>query len=192
MPNGAISLPHRRYDPSRICLISLPKLDLGSTGRKTGVYLSGALFAAGWWIFIDACMLSATMKPSPITPFDPVPVHVRFPDWIPGLCSTFGMTIVNLIDKKRLMSDGGDFSFSAEDGVVWKARLLLFMGFALLAGGLAGSITVLVLKYVIPDWGPQNFTYWGVANVLQNLAIMSCTVILWMTQNNEEYEYSLS
>ncbi|EGG08944.1 uncharacterized protein MELLADRAFT_84344 [Melampsora larici-populina 98AG31] len=193
MPNGPISLPRRAYDPSRLCLISLPKIDLGSTGRKTGVHVSGALFAAGWWIFIDACMLSATMKPSPAAPFDPVPVHVRFSDWIPGLCSSLGMAIVNLIDKKRLLSEASEgFSFSGEDSVVWKGRLLLFVGFALLAGGLAGSISVLVLKYVIPDWGPENFTYWGVANVLQNLAIMLCTIILWITQNTEEYEYALS
>lgn len=60
---------------------------------------------------------------------------------IPGLCSTLGMAIVNLIDKKHLLSDTSEgFSFSGDEGVVWKARLWLFMGFALLAGGLAGSI----------------------------------------------------
>lgn len=102
------------------------------------------------------------------------------------------MIIVNLIDKKRLISDtSAGISFSNDDGVAWKARLLLFMGFALLAGGLAGSITVLILKYAIPDWGSYDVTYWGVANVLQNLAVMMCTVALWLTQNTEEYEYQL-
>ncbi|PLW44149.1 hypothetical protein PCASD_09569 [Puccinia coronata f. sp. avenae] len=154
MPTGPISLPQRK-------------------GRKTAVYFAGSIFAAGWWVFFDACTLSATMKPSPESPFDPVPVHVTFTDWIPGLCSTIGMIIVNLIDKKRLISDGSaGISFSAHVGVAWKARLLLFMGFALMAGGLAGSITVLILKYAIPDWGTYDVTYWGVANVLQNLAVM--------------------
>lgn len=173
MTPGPISLPHRK-------------------GRKTAVHFGGAIFAAGWWVFFDACTLSATMKPSPQAPFDPVPVHVTFTDWIPGLCSTIGMIIVNLIDKKRLISDtSAGISFSNDDGVAWKARLLLFMGFALLAGGLAGSITVLILKYAIPDWGSYDVTYWGVANVLQNLAVMMCTVALWLTQNTEEYEYQL-
>ncbi|POW12034.1 hypothetical protein PSTT_04793, partial [Puccinia striiformis] len=172
-----ISLPQRKYDPTRLCLISFPKFDFGSRGR---------------WVFFDACTLSATMKPSPESPFDPVPVHVTFTDWIPGLCSTVGMIIVNLIDKKRLISDGSaGISFSAHEGVAWKARLLLFMGFALMAGGLAGSITVLILKYAIPDWGTYDVTYWGVANVLQNLAVMICTVTIWLTQNTEEYEYQL-
>ncbi|RUS28166.1 hypothetical protein BC938DRAFT_482221 [Jimgerdemannia flammicorona] len=47
------------------------------------------------------------------------------------------MIVINLIDKSRLQ--GGD-SFYAGDGVAWKARLYLFVGFALMAGGLAGSV----------------------------------------------------
>lgn len=35
------------YDPRRVCLVSLPKLHLGPRKREAGVYLSGALFAAG-------------------------------------------------------------------------------------------------------------------------------------------------
>ncbi|MBW0477210.1 hypothetical protein O181_016925 [Austropuccinia psidii MF-1] len=195
MPTGPINLPTRnnaKYDPARLCVISFPRVDLGAGGRKAGVYLSGALFAAGWWVFFDACTLSANMKPPLDSPFDPVPIHVRFTDWIPGLCSTAGMIIVNLIDKKRLISDGSEGLSLSGEGVAWKARLLLFMGFALLAGGLAGSITVLVLKYIIPDWGVYHVTYWGVANVLQNLAIMLCTVTLWITQSTEVYEYHLT
>lgn len=49
------------------------------------------------------------------------------------------MIIVNLIDKQRLLSEGGG-GFSSSDSVAWKARLFLFLGFALMAGGLAGSI----------------------------------------------------
>lgn len=49
------------------------------------------------------------------------------------------MIIVNLIDKQRLMSDDWDGSWSS-GGVAWRARLFLFVGFALMAGGLAGSI----------------------------------------------------
>ncbi|CAH7673033.1 hypothetical protein BY996DRAFT_6432629 [Phakopsora pachyrhizi] len=191
MPNGPINLPNLpKYDPTRICVISLPSFDIGSRGRRTGVYVSGFFFAAGWWVFFDACILSATMKPPAESPFDPIPIHMSFTDWIPGICSTIGMIVVNLIDKKRLVADG--YSISADDGVAWKARLLLFMGFALLAGGLAGSITVLVLKYIIPDWGVYDVNYWGIANVLQNLFIMICTVTLWITQSTEEYEYRLS
>ena len=82
-----------------------------------------------------------------------------------------GMIIVNLIDKQRLLSEGG---FSSSDPVAWKARLFLFLGFALMAGGLAGSITTLLLKYIIPGFSEQwMFVKWyGVANVLQSALTM--------------------
>ncbi|POV95930.1 hypothetical protein PSTT_15940 [Puccinia striiformis] len=134
MPTGPISLPQRKYDPTRLCLISFPKFDFGSRGRRTAVHFGGAIFAAGWWVFFDACTLSATMKPSPESPFDPVPVHVTFTDW----------------QHYR---------------------------------------TYTQIRH--PDWGTYDVTYWGVANVLQNLAVMICTVTIWLTQNTEEYEYQL-
>ena len=66
-----------------------------------------------------------------------MPVHVSFIDWIPGICSTLGLLIVNLIDKERLLAEG---AYGGEPSIVWRARLFLFIGFALMAGGLAGSI----------------------------------------------------
>jgi hypothetical protein len=95
-------------------------------------------------------------------------VHITFIDWIPGICSALGMLVINSIDKSRLSADS--FSYSG-NGVAWKARLVLFLGFALLAGGLAGSVTVLVLKYVLRDYIFP--TLWlGVGNVIANALVM--------------------
>lgn len=64
------------------------------------------------------------------------------------------MIVVNLIDKQRLMSDdddngGGSWGDGAwGGGVAWRARLFLFLGFALMAGGLAGSIVCSSLSSV--------------------------------------------
>lgn len=88
-------------------------------------------------MFFDAAVLSAHAQPPPDAPYDTVPVHVAFVDWLPGILSIFGLLIVNLIDKERLIGDGGAFG---DGGLVWRARLFLFMGFALMAGGLAGSV----------------------------------------------------
>ena len=63
-------------------------------------------------------------------------MHVTFADWVPGLCSLLGILVVNLIDKDRVRGDEGFGDSSA----VWRARLFLFVGFALMAGGLAGSV----------------------------------------------------
>ena len=88
------------------------------------------------WTFLDAAILSAHAH-SPIgQPDIPPPVHVAFVDWVPGICSLLGMIVVNLIDKDRVRGEEG----FGDSRAVWRARLFLFIGFALMAGGLAGSV----------------------------------------------------
>ena len=125
---------------------------MNSTSTRTaGVYLAGALvrlqasrstrslaailtrpeqFSLGFFTFIDASTYSKSPK-------NGSEVHIKFVDWVPGICSALGMLVINLIEKTRLSAD--TFSYSGA-GVAWKARLVLFLGFALMAGGLAGSV----------------------------------------------------
>lgn len=123
--------------------------------RTAGVYLAGALvsshslrscirilfycvpanilpskFSLGFFVFIDASTYSHSAK-------NGGDVHINFVDWIPGICSALGMLVINSIEKTRLSADS--YSYSGT-GVAWKARLVLFLGFALMAGGLAGSV----------------------------------------------------
>lgn len=99
------------------------------------------------------------------------------------------MAVINSIEKSRLNADS--FSYSG-NGVAWKARLVLFLGFALIAGGLAGSVTIMVLNYLFQDYATQ--TVWmGVANVLGNGLIMLSCIVLWVSQNMEDdYTYNLA
>lgn len=55
------------------------------------------------------------------------------------------MLVINSIEKTRLSADS--FSYSGS-GVAWKARLVLFLGFALMAGGLAGSVVCIAESIV--------------------------------------------
>lgn len=57
---------------------------------------------------------------------------------------------INSIEKSRLIADS--YSYSG-NGVAWKAKLVLFMGFALIAGGLAGSVVSLALSPLAWLWG---------------------------------------
>jgi len=116
-------------------------------------------------------------------------MHIKFVDWIPGICSALGMLVINSIEKSRLSADS--YSYSGT-GVTWTARLVLFLGFALMAGGLAGSTAVLVLKYIVPK-APFPALYFGIANVVTNGFIMLSSVVLWVSQNMEDdYTYNLS
>ncbi|KAF7348736.1 UPF0220-domain-containing protein [Mycena venus] len=186
------SLPRANYDPRRVCLN--PLHNIGKHRRTAGVYLAGGLhaqFALANWLFLDACILSASAKTPWGQPDTPVSVHVTFVDWLPGLCSLLGFLIINLIDKDRVREDeatfdGGDararWHARLDAPAVWRARLFLFIGFALMAGGMAGSVAVLIIKYIIPAHADQ-FKYYGYASIAQNFALVLSVVILWITQN---------
>lgn len=99
------------------------------------------------------------------------------------------MLVINSIERSRLVADA--YSYSG-NGVAWKAKLVLFMGFALMAGGLAGSATVLTIKYLVKGYSLQT-VYLGIAGVLANALVMLSSVVLWVSQNIEEdYTYNLS
>ncbi|KAJ7687740.1 hypothetical protein B0H17DRAFT_1160425 [Mycena rosella] len=177
-----MAILHSHYDPQRVCLNPFPQFTLAN------------------WLFLDVCILSTHAKAPWGQPDTPVPVHVTFVDWIPGICSLLGFLVINLIDKDRIRREDG----FGDSRAMWRARLFLFLGFAFMAGDLAGSITVLVLKYVIPDHAAQ-FKYYGYANVSQNVLyilvgtqhhidlLMLAVVVLWMVQNSSnKYEYNLT
>ena len=195
----------------RVCRIRLPKtpLNMQANRHAMGVCLAGALFAGGWWLFFDACIRSGRLNiptpaplPSPVPqprPGEPIPqpkhgVFIKFDDWVPGLCATIGLSIVNLVDKRHLMYEDGTGQIGAwqDDPVMWRTRTWLFIGFAFLAGGIAGSLAIVIIKYMMnPD--AVGFVEFGVAGVLQNLAIMACAMILWFSQHVEsDYEYNLT
>ncbi|KAK9455598.1 hypothetical protein V1511DRAFT_521296 [Dipodascopsis uninucleata] len=162
--------------------IPLPSLPSSANVRAAGVYLSGGLFALGFWFFLDSAIYSHSYNASI--------VHIKFVDWIPAIASILGIIVINSIDKSRLQSDSS-FSFGGTN-VAWRARLVLFMGFALLAGGFAGSIVVLTLRYIVPQY-PWPTVYFGISNVIANGLLMLSCVVLWVSQNVEdEYSYNLA
>lgn len=167
---------------NRLFRFSKPEWLNNSTVRNSGVYAAGALFSLGFFFLIDAAAFSHSYR-------NDSDVHVKFVDWIPGICSALGMLVINSIEKSRLQAYS--FSYSG-NGVAWKARFVLFLGFALLAGGLAGSVTVMVLKYLLKDY-ELSILYFGIANVISNGLIMLSSIVLWVSQNIEDdYTYNLA
>ena len=51
---------------------------------------------------------------------------------------------------------------------------------------------LLVLKYVMEGY-PDQYLYYGYANVAQNVCLMLSAVVLWIAQSGSgEYEYNLA
>ena len=70
------------------------------------------------------------------------------------------MLVINSIEKTRLSADS--YSYSGT-GVAWKARLVLFLGFALMAGGLAGSVVSIITigSHTCVRWATIDSLYTG-------------------------------
>lgn len=104
------------------------------------------------------------------------------------------MLVINTVEKSRLSSESFSFGTSSGFGssnADWQAKVVLFLGFAFLSGGVAGSIVILVLRYVVPNYGMPTIGM-GIANVVCNVSVMLSCVSLWLAQNLEdEYSYSL-
>ncbi|KAK2032130.1 UPF0220-domain-containing protein [Colletotrichum somersetense] len=150
--------------------------------RNSGVYGAGALFSIAFYVMLDSAVWSKSAKNGSDT-------HVTFVDWLPLIFSSLGMLIINSVEKARLSADS--FSYSG-NGVAWKARVVLFLGFAALAGGMAGGVTVFVLKFVVQDVGMPALGM-GIENVVANALVGLSSVVLWVSQNMEdEYSYNLA
>ncbi|KAI9358414.1 hypothetical protein BD770DRAFT_72010 [Pilaira anomala] len=152
-------MPHLYDEDPRSTLLIIPNPFLIiRSHRNVGVYFSGMLFALGWWIFLDAYLVSL-MSTVPLT----------YLDWIPGIASSFGLLIVNFIGRSYFQGE------QEQVGSVWKMRTSLLTGFMLITGGFAGSLAVLVFSQVY---------YSG---IIQNCLILSSIVTLWFMQNTLEY-----
>ncbi|AEO56904.1 hypothetical protein MYCTH_78441 [Thermothelomyces thermophilus ATCC 42464] len=150
--------------------------------RNAGVYAAGGLFSLAFYTLLD----SAVWSKSGLNGSN---LHVTFVDWLPFIFSSLGMLIINSVEKARLSADS--FSYSGS-GVAWKARVVLFLGFAALAGGMAGGVTVFVLKFAVPGVPFPALTM-GVENLVANALVGLSSVVLWVSQNMEdEYAYNLS
>ncbi|KAL2258902.1 hypothetical protein VTK26DRAFT_7607 [Humicola hyalothermophila] len=151
--------------------------------RNAGVYTAGGLFSLAFYALLDSAVWSKS-------PLNGSTVHVTFVDWLPFIFSSLGMLIINSVEKARLSADS--FSYSGS-GVAWKARVVLFLGFAALAGGMAGGVTVFVLKYVVEPAVPMPALLMGIENVVANALVGLSSVVLWVSQNMEdEYSYNLA
>lgn len=176
-------------EEERLWKFHMPQWLTGIAARNTGVYVSGALYSLAFYVLLDAAVWSKSTS-------NGSDVHVTFVDWLPLICSSLGMLIINSVEKAWLVSDNFGYSGMGGGGgggsVAWQARVVLFLGFAALAGGMAGGVCIFVLKYVVPKVAMPMLSM-GVENVVANGLVGLSSVVLWVSQNMEdEYAYNLS
>lgn len=174
------------FSEDRLFKFQLPDWASSVWARNAGVYASGALFSLAFYVLLDAAVWSKSAA-------NGSDVHVTFVDWLPLICSSLGMLIINSVEKARLASDSIGYSgMGGESSVAWKARVVLFLGFASLAGGMAGGVCIFVLKFLVPKVAMPMLGM-GIENVVANGLVGLSSVVLWVSQNMEdEYAYNLS
>ncbi|KAJ8081488.1 Vacuolar protein sorting-associated protein 68 [Marasmius tenuissimus] len=159
--------------------------------RIVGIYAAGVLFSMAYWTFLDALVLSALENDDrnhslPSKNGEDHQIAITFMDWLPGLCSLCGYVTINFLVNIEALSEPDDQWMdmriaSRRD----RARTMLALGIALLAGGMISSVIILFLKYI-----PTTDPYAGYANVAQNVLLAVSAALHWRVRGiSSENEY---
>lgn len=166
-------------ESNRLFKFSLPFHVNQHVLRSQTMYVSGVLYSLGFWLMIDASIFSKTLNASV--------VHVTFVDWIPFICSTLGMIVINSLDKVQLISaSSSGFESGGAISLQWQARIVLFIGFSLIAVGFNGSFLILVLKFLMKGYTYNPTIRMGTENVGANVCVMISCTILWIVSTLED------
>jgi hypothetical protein len=98
--------------------------------KAYGPMLSGALFGAGWWFWLDAVACNATGTRPP------------FAQYIPGIIATVALVMTNCVQRDELAAYD-----PFDDGAFCRARFWLFMSYVVSFGALVGAVWVLAQDY---------------------------------------------
>ena len=90
---------------------------------------SGALFAVGWWWFIDGLIVANQHDGT----------TYAFQMWLPGIFATLGLIGVNITNPSDLREDG-----LGDDPDAQKAKIFFFFSWLFLFGGLVSAVWICV------------------------------------------------
>jgi len=126
-------------------------------------YAAGAIFAVGWWLWIDGNVYSVHIEDA---------VIVTFPHYLPGIINTIALVLMNIVSWTDLNSNG---LFS--EGVSTKAKILIFVAFVLGFGCVSASIWIAVVHWFQNTETVPKTTYPGVALIVQNVLIFGSAIM---------------
>eukprot|EP00899_Mesostigma_viride_P004253 jgi/Mesvir1/13829/Mv15979-RA.1 len=146
----------------------LSSVDWFSVYKEYGPGLAGAVFGAGWWFWVDACVLSAMAG-----------TKVPFVHFLPGIVAVIAIIMINLVDKRDLNENS-----VYDEGAGCRSRTFLFLSYLISFGALGGATWVLVAGYA----SKAGVDTWpGVASIIQCILIITSGIIYWTSRQLEAF-----
>jgi len=141
----------------------------GSRSLCAGTILSGALFGAAWWLWLDAVVHSAALG-----------VSVPPLAYVPGCVATLALLMINFIHREEL-SDYDPFSDGEDCGV----RLWLFFSYVVSFGSLVGAVWIMVQDFSRNEDLTSEEKWPGVAGVIQSFLILGSGLLFWVSRSSQ-------
>ena len=132
--------------------------------------VSGLLFAAGWWIFIDA---SAYRDHAPGYNAGP------FVYYIAGILATIGLFLLNNLDKRLFTSDGW-----ADEVAVWE-KILIVVSVMFHLASLIAAIWIYAVRK--GDHNVWETNWQGISQIVQTILIIASSLVWRFLWKDDEY-----
>ncbi|KAK9809248.1 hypothetical protein WJX72_012057 [[Myrmecia] bisecta] len=129
--------------------------------KAYGPGVSGALFGAAWWFWVDACAASDTKVP--------------FVQYLPGFVATLALVMINAIRRDELQEYD-----PFDEGVFCRSRFWLFLSYVVSSSAVIGSVMVLLKDYALD---PNVHNVWpGIACLFQVTCILGSALLFFVSR----------
>lgn len=133
--------------------------------KSYGPGISGALFGAGWWFWVDAVACNSNKVP--------------FVQYLPGIIATVALIMINCVRRDEL----AEFD-PFDEGVYCRSRFWLFVSYIVSFGAIIGAVWVFLQGYATK---PGVTTVWpGVAGIFQVCFVLGSALALFVSRSPAE------
>jgi Uncharacterised protein family (UPF0220) len=130
-------------------------------GKKYGTGLAGAVFAMGWFFFLDAVVTA------------PADAKIGFTKYLPGLAATFALILINSVRLDEISSvDPWD-----DEGVYCRSRVWLLVAYVVCALAIGGATVTMLTA------GASGV---GIASVVQVASILGGALLFFVSRSEGE------
>ncbi|KAG2448465.1 hypothetical protein HYH02_006357 [Chlamydomonas schloesseri] len=132
-------------------------------GKMWGPILSGALFGAGWWFWVDAVCINHHKIP--------------FDQYLPGLIATLALVMINCIRRDDLVEID-----PFDDASFCRSRLWLFVSYIVSFASIVAAVWVMLAHYAHnPDLSAAD-KWPGAAGIFQVTFILGSGLLFFVSR----------